>query len=65
MAGQIKGMIDSIIKKRANGNPTIEKTTRTKLILKGINPDQYTELTPDDPIVIQKLKTIIYELNLN
>ena len=43
MAGKIKNMIDTIISKRANGNPTIETVTRTKLILKGINTNNYTE----------------------
>jgi hypothetical protein len=65
MAGQIKEIIDTLIKKRANGNPTIERTTKTKLILKGINPDLYNANSPDDANVLEKLKSIITELNLN
>lgn len=65
MAGQIKQLIDSIVKQRANGNPTLERTTKTKLMLKGINPELYNKQSPDDTVVIEKLKSIIIELNLN
>jgi hypothetical protein len=62
MAGQIKHMIDEIITKRSKGNPTIASTTKTKLILKGINPDKYTALSEDDPLVIKKLRELAKEL---
>ncbi|HPQ16543.1 MAG TPA: hypothetical protein PLP04_15025 [Bryobacteraceae bacterium] len=62
MPGQIKRMIDTIIAQRSKGNPTIELTTKTKMILKGINPDRYTSTSEDDPVVIGKLKKIAAEL---
>ncbi|HOQ47019.1 MAG TPA: hypothetical protein PLA43_04070 [Bryobacteraceae bacterium] len=57
-------MIDTIIAQRSKGNPTIELTTKTKMILKGINPDRYTSTSEDDPVVIGKLKKIAAELGV-
>ena len=64
MAGQIKRMIDSIVEQRAQGNPTIASSTRTKLILKGINPQAYTPTSADDPAVIARLRTLAGELGV-
>ena len=36
----------------------LPSTTRTKLILKGINPNKFTKDSPDDPVVLEKLKDI-------
>lgn len=36
MAGQIKMLIDEIITERSKGNSTIAMTTRTKILIKGI-----------------------------
>ena len=58
MAGKINQMISGIIETRSKGNPTIEATTRTKLILKGINPDKFTPSSDDDPIIIEKIEQI-------
>lgn len=58
MAGQIRPMIDTIIEKRSKGNPTIALTTKTKFILKGINPDRFDRMSPDDPAVIARIKEI-------
>lgn len=58
MAGKIKEMIDCITTERAKGNSTIAITTRTKIMLKGVNPDLYTSDSPDDPLVIEKVRKI-------
>ena len=58
MAGQAKILIDKIIEKVSNNNPVLKTTTRTKLILKGIQPDKYTPNTPDDPEVLKKIRLI-------
>ena len=58
MPGKIKRMIDEIVAKRSKGNETIMFTTRTKLILKGIDPEDYSETTADDPDTVAKLKEI-------
>jgi hypothetical protein len=62
MAGQIKNMIDKIIQQRAKGDPLLERTTKTKLLLKGINPTRYTEDSQDDPAVIEKLHRFADEM---
>lgn len=64
MAGQIHRMIDTIIQKRSNGNETIAKTTKTKFILKGINPDKFNNASPDDQVIIDKLKLIANEFGI-
>jgi fumarylacetoacetate (FAA) hydrolase family protein len=64
MSGQIKKMIDRIIEERARGNAILINTTRTKLTLKGINPDQFGTASPDNPEVIAKLQKLAQELNV-
>ncbi len=64
MAGQIKLAIDKIIDERAKGNPSIASTTRTKLILKGIDPSKFNASSPDDPAVMEKIKGFANELGI-
>ncbi len=64
MAGKIKKMIDCIIEERSKGNPIMVSTTKTKLIVKGINPASYTPDSPDDYFVIEKLRKIAAEMNV-
>ena len=58
MAGEAKRLLDTIIQQRSRGNATVVLTTQTKLIIKGINPDLYTESTEDDPAIIEKIRRI-------
>lgn len=62
--GTAKKMIDYIIEKRSKGAPFLVGVTRTKLLLKGVNPDKYNYQTPDDPIVIEKLRQLSRELGI-
>jgi hypothetical protein len=55
MAGKIRALIDEIIERRGKGDRVRIATTRTKLFLKGINPDRYNASSPDDPDIIRKL----------
>lgn len=64
MTGRIKYMIDTIIAKRSNGNPTIANTTRVKLILKGIYSENYTSKSEDDPVMIEKLSNLAKEFGI-
>lgn len=64
MAGQIKKMIDSILQQRAGSNPAIVQTTKAKFILRGINPDKFTDSSPDDPVLIEKIKGLAKEFNV-
>lgn len=62
MPGKIKRLIDCIISKRTQDNPMLERVIKTKLILKGINPNRYTLESDDDPIIIAKLEKMMNEL---
>lgn len=64
MPGQIKVMIDRIIAERAKGNATLISTTKTKLLLKGIDPDKFGSGSLDDPVIMGKLQTLAHEMNV-
>ena len=58
MTGTAKSIIDRIITEKAQGDKSIEKHIRVKLILGGIMVDKLTEDTPDDPLVISRIKHV-------
>ena len=62
MAGKIRQMIDAIINQRAKDNPMLERVIKTKLILKGINPNKYNLQSDDDPVVMGKLEKMMQDL---
>jgi hypothetical protein len=64
MAGQIKKMLDAIILERSKGSPVVAVTTKTKIVLKGIDPDAYTVTSADDPRTIEKVRGIARELGV-
>jgi hypothetical protein len=64
MSGTVKKVIDQIIATRSNGNPTLVQTTKTKLILKGLNPDRYTPQTEDDQVSVAKAYAIAKEMGI-
>lgn len=55
MAGKVREMIDHIVNTRAKGDKTIEMVIKTKMIMKGVDPDKYYAQSYDDPIAIAKL----------
>jgi hypothetical protein len=61
MAGKIKEMIDSLVNQRAQGNSVLEGVVKIKLILKGIDPKNYTIDSPDDPAIIATLEELMRE----
>jgi len=63
MAGQIKRMIDSIIEQRSQGNKVLVGVVKMKLILKGIDPKNYTSSSPDDFAIIGKLHELMHEFD--
>jgi hypothetical protein len=65
MAGQIKQMLDAIIAQRSKGNAILAMTTRTKIVLKGVDPDRYGGSSPDDPVAIARVKQIASELGVS
>ncbi len=64
MPGKIKQLIDTIITDRANGNKLVIHLTRAKLMLKGIDPDIYSETSEDYPNVIRQLKSLAQEIGV-
>ncbi len=62
MAGKIKQVIDMIIAQRAKDNPMLAGVIRTKLMLKGIDPNKFTPQSDDDPAILAKLDAIAKEL---
>jgi hypothetical protein len=62
MAGQIKQMIESIVEQRAKGDPLIRIMTRSKLILRGVDPDHFDGSSRDDPEVMAIIEAIAAEL---
>ncbi|HEY3277469.1 MAG TPA: hypothetical protein VGJ94_12685 [Syntrophorhabdaceae bacterium] len=65
MAGKIKLMLDSIISQRSKGSSVVAMTTKTKIVLKGIDPDRYNSASPDDPAIIDKIREIARELSVS
>lgn len=64
MAGEIKQMINRIIEQRSQGNPALVSSTRIKLVMKGIHPDKFDHQSANDPVILQKLETLVQELGL-
>jgi len=64
MAGKIKLLIDNLVELRAQGNPSLESTTRTKLLLKGIDGSKYTTASDDDQAVIEKIREIAKDMGI-
>lgn len=65
MAGRIKMIIDLIIDQKAGGDETIRNIMTTKLILKGIDPDDYQPGSEDDPAILGKLEQIAGDLSVS
>jgi len=64
MAGKIRLLIDNLIMQRAQGNPSLESTTRTKLLLKGIDGTKYSASSEDDAAVIEKIRQIAKDMGV-
>jgi hypothetical protein len=50
---------------RCKSKPTLFSTTRTKLILKGIDPDGFNSESPDDPAMLARVRQVAAELNVS
>lgn len=57
-------MIQQVISKKSQGNAVIASSMRTKMYLKGIAVDKYTALSPDDAVVIQKIREVAKEFGV-
>lgn len=65
MAGNVKKMLDEIIRQKSGGNITIATCLKAKLTLKGLNPDKFTAQSQDDPGLIGKVKDAAREMGVN
>lgn len=65
MAGKIHTMIDRLIEQRSNGNGTVAAGVRVRLLLRGIDPDDYNTTSADDPDVIAKIEAMAAEFNVD
>ena len=64
MVGKIKAMLDDIIEQRSKGNPVLTITTKSKLLLKGIDYEKYTPQSSDDPVIVAKVKQCAQEMGI-
>lgn len=62
--GRTKRVLDRILQPRTAGAPRQIMALRTKLLLRGIDPDAYTAQTPDDPAVLRQVEAIAARLGL-
>ena len=64
MVGKIHMMITTLLEKRAGGKPYLVASEKIKLIMKGVDPDQYRPQSDDDPAVISRLHAIAREMSV-
>ncbi len=62
--GRIKAVLDRILQQRNAAGPGRVKALRTKLLLRGIDPEAFSEQTPDDPAVLRQVQEIAHRLGL-
>jgi len=65
MAGRAKRQLDQIVAAVSKGNATLSITIKTKLILKGLDPERFTAATPDDPAILDKIKKVAAEFGVS
>ena len=63
--GETRLIIDAIIAKRSLGNPDIARSIKTKFMLKGIDPDSYLYDTPDNPLILGKLRILAKKVGVD
>jgi hypothetical protein len=56
MSGQIKRLVDFIVKERSKGDPLVADTTRVRLLLKGVDPARFTAESNDDPATLDRVR---------
>ena len=61
MAGKIHTMIDRLIEQRSHGNSAVAAGVRVRLLLRGVDPDDYDSTSADDPAIIAKIESMAAE----
>jgi hypothetical protein len=59
VSGKIHRLIQELVQLRSKGRTEMTHFVRAHLMLSGIDPDQFTETSPDDPEVIARLQRMI------
>jgi len=54
-------MIDRLIESRSNGNAVAAAGVRVRLLLQGIDPDDHTATTEDDPEVLAAIERMMQD----
>ncbi|MEM8967286.1 MAG: hypothetical protein AAGE93_12770 [Bacteroidota bacterium] len=62
--GQMKNLIDQIIKEKALGDSFQELNIQMKLMLKGIPVKTIDETTPNDPEMLQLIYAAAHDFNV-
>lgn len=62
--GRIKTILDRILQQHSAEGPGRVKALRTKLLLRGIDPEAFSARTPDDPAILRQVQEIAHRLGL-
>lgn len=62
--GRTKQILDRILQPKTAGEHQRTRALRTKLLLRGIDPEAYTHQTPDDPGILRQVEEIAHRLGL-
>jgi hypothetical protein len=65
MTGQVHAAIQKIISARGKGNSVLEGGTKTRLLLKGIDPSKWTPTSLDDDAMLSKVKQAATDLGVS
>ena len=65
MPGKIKAAIEVILVQRSQGNLNLIAPIKIKLIMKGIDPDQWHEASPDDPAMFSRVATAAKDMGVS
>ena len=63
MAGEVKLLIDELMRLRSRGNPSLVPFVRVHLMLHGIDPDKHTADSPGNPQLEQQLRKMIADFS--
>jgi len=59
LAGKINSLINTLIERRSHGDPVAAAGVRVRLLLRGIDRDDYGPTSDDDPVIIAKLEQML------
>lgn len=65
MAGQVHQLIEKLVNARAQGNASVALSTRTKLLMQGIDSAKWTPTSADDSAMIAKVRSVAGAMGLS